>query len=470
MNKLLHPTRAMLLLLIAAASARADAPPTADAPPANAPRLSDAPYSVVYYSLTPDAAQSDRQLDELQALGCSEALSLVYWWHADTLGGDYWKKDYSPDQIGEGFWKAVDLFVDGCRARGIRPALRLGSFREFDGLFHPMDPSGAVEPYAKWVGQLVTRYRGKVDHYMLLDEENDKPCAKNNYDGSPEQYLSRIVIPLSTAIRAADPDAKISTCGVGAAPATDWLLRLIDLGLPRYIDGVACNFWYSMAEDRDDVVALMHAVRAKWPSARFYSNGVVYAVNRGLDDMRQAACVAQSMFTFFELGWDSAPLYLYQFSMTVDTKENYGIGRFPTATDPGQRSAAWRAYQTIAHVFNDRQRVQPSEISLELTPAATIETANHIQLRVVPPDVYQRVFVDDGKRLIVYLVYRDFRYPRSGNWNLKIESAGWGNPRLIDPLDYTSLKPLDHKAATGAIEIEDLKISTLPTIIVLERK
>ena len=202
----------------------------------------EAPYSVVYYGLTNDEAQARRQLQTVRDLGCAGVHTLVYWWQAETLGGDYWKKDYSPNLIGEHYYRAIDHFVNISCELGLRPSLRLGSFREFDGKFHPMDDSGSTERYAGWVKALAKRYAGKIDYYTIGDEENRE--GPGGFDGTPKAYMQRMLIPLASAIRAGDPQAKISICGTSAAPATQWVLDLIELGLPRYADGVACNFWH----------------------------------------------------------------------------------------------------------------------------------------------------------------------------------------------------------------------------------
>ena len=117
------------------------------------------PYSVVYYCLTDDEAQTRRQLLTVRDLGATKTLALIYWWQAETLGGDYWQKDYRPNQVGEGWYKAVDNYVRISLEMGLKPCFRLGSFREWNGLWHPADASGSVEKYADWVRTLCSEIR-----------------------------------------------------------------------------------------------------------------------------------------------------------------------------------------------------------------------------------------------------------------------------------------------------------------------
>jgi len=238
-------------------------------------------------------------------------------------------------------------------------------------LWHPADPSGSVEHYAAWVETLAARYRGQIDHYIIGDEEN-RAFAPTGFDGSAEAYLKRMFIPLAEAIRKGDPEAKISTCGVSSAPDTKWLLELIKLGLPKYGDGVGCNLWHGVVEDTWQVTQFMAAVRKVWPQARFYSSGVGYVINRGEHDRHQAAIAAQTMFTLWDIGWDSAAYYLYRFSITADTKQNYGLIDFDGGEGKYLYTDAWKAYQTIAHTFYNREEFVPPAFAVNCSGSPTL--------------------------------------------------------------------------------------------------
>lgn len=417
-------------------------------------------YSMVYYHLTPDEAQARRMLASIREMGATRVHALVYWWQAETLGGDYWKKDYSPEFIGEGHYKSLDLFVSISREMGMTPSLRLGSSREWNGLWHPADPSGSIEPYAKWVTTLAERYRGKIDHYVIGDEENQRWSAK--------EYFDNMFAPLAKAIRAGDPAAKISACATSSSPLTQWQLELIRLGLPKLGDGVACNFWSMQIDDLTELLDMMKQVRNVWPKAKFYSNGMGYAENRGLDDQYQAAIVAQCMFNLWDVGWESAPYYLYGFSITADTRQNYGLVELPTADKPIVVSAAWRAYQTIAHTFIDRTAMKDSKLKITVSPAIEAKAEDGTLLKLSPPGVYVRAF-ERGDELVLYLAYRNVRTPRDGVVAVEISSDAWREPQLVPLLDYTARKPVEMSVVDGRVRLVDVPVSLQPTIIILRR-
>lgn len=427
---------------------------------ANAPP----PYSMVYYALSPDEATTRRFLEPLRDLGCARVHTLVYWWQAETLGGDYWKADHRPEQIGEGYYAALDHFVRISRELGMAPSLRLGGNREFPGRWHPADPSGNIEPYARWVEQLARRYAGQVDHYVIGDEENKELSA--------EAYLRQFLIPLAAAIRRGDPSARISPCATSSSPAISWTMDLIAAGLPKHADGVACNFWYTQIDDRHELINLMTRVRAVWPEARFYSSGMVYAEHRGLDDRRQAAIVAQCMFNLWDIGWDSAPYYLYNFSVTADTKENYGLAQLPSGDAPLVASAGWKAYQTIARTFHDRAAFDEANLPITTRPADEAAVAGGGAIRLAPSNLRIRAFIrkSDGA-LVIYLAVPNVRHGTHGRVHLSVPTDRWTRAEQIPLLDHAARSDLAAEPDPGgAMVVRDVPVGTEPTILLLTRR
>ena len=424
----------------------------------------DAPYSVVYYSLTSDPVSTRRMLEAVKQMGATRALTLVYWWRADTLDDDtYWRDDYQPDDMGEGYLRSLDLFVSTCHELGIRPSLRLGSFREFDGYWHPADKTRSIDNYAAWVEQLARRYSGKIDHYIIGDEEN-KAHAQMNWDGTAATYYHRMFLPLARAIRKGDPHAAISTCGVSSAPATQWLLELIQLGLPQHGDGVAMNLWHEMLDDPWQVEQAMKRIRAAWPSVKFYASGVGYAINRGLDDEHQAGTVARTLFNLWDLGWDSAPYYLFAFSITADTKQNYGL------VGIGQDgaihfSAAARAYKTIARVFNDRASLKSPDFKITLQQAQEVPVEGMLPLHLAPPDPVCKAFVRDGQELLLYLDYRGWKPPVHGIWNITLESPRWIRPQRVELTAPDVQHDIPHQRDEQRIVLKQVRIGPRPVIL-----
>jgi hypothetical protein len=427
----------------------------------------DSPYSMVYYHLSNDPQVTRAVLGSIRDMGVTRTLALVYWWQAETLGGDYWKKDYREESLNEGFYRAMDNYVHTSVEFGMKPSLRLGSFREWDGLWHPADPSGSVENYAKWVGKIASRYKGQIDHYVIGDEEN-KP-GPGGFDGSAKMYMEKMFIPLARAIRSADPDAGISACGASSAPSTEWQLDLIQNGLPKYGTGVACNFWYGVVEDTWQVERFMKDIRKAWPKAKFYANGTGYVINNGQHDRVQAAIVAQTMFTLWDVGWTSAPYYLYGFSMTADTKQNYGLIDITGGEGHFIYTDAWKAYQTIAQTFYNRDDLKQPKFKITTEPSEVLKAEDGVEIRLAPPDPVVRAYIRDDSELLLYVAYRNLREPRDGRLNIALDSAEWADPRQIPLLDFTQRDLVAHKIENGKLVLTDIPAGRAPTIITLRK-
>ncbi len=422
-----------------------------------------APYSMVCYGLSSDETHMRKYIGSLRDLGCTQALALVYWWQDESLEGDWWHGRYTAESF-ENYLTRIDLFVDLCNEMGIRPAIRLGDIDRQTGLWHPGDPSGDVAPFADWVGRFAERYRGRVDHYIVGDELNRG--YPSGWTGSAQDYMEQLLIPVAKAIRAADPGAAIASCGTSSSPATEWNLELIELGLPDYADGIACNLWHGMLEDRGAVEELMRETRAVWPEARFYSNGVGYAEREGLNDPDQAARVAQTMFKLWDMGWDSAAYYLYTFSITADTNQDFGLIGFGSGDQPDQVTDAWRAYQTIAHTFYNRDQVTEPAFEISLEPAQAVEAEDGTVIRLAPPVVSKRAYIR-GDELLIYLAYTNTRQPASGDWDVTIHSDAWGSPQRIPWNDYRGRVGLESEQGQSGLVVRGVPVSVQPTILVL---
>ncbi len=420
----------------------------------------DTPYSMVYYYLNNDTQNTQWLIGTLRDLGVTHAQALIYWWKAETFGGDYWREQYTPNQIGDNFIKAMDLFVETCEQHNIKPAFRLGS-RDFQAdLWHPADPSDSIEPYADWVRRMAERYKGRVNHYVIGDEEHK---ARHGFGGSQQRYMDEFLIPMSRAIRAGDPDALIIT----SSSRMDWNLDLIDAGAPDYADGMASNLPHRHWELRSEIGDYMAEARRRWPDVKFHANGVGYAENtQGQHDALQAARIAQSMFTAWRMGWDNAPYYLYRFGKTADTRQDFGILRFRSDDRPAVYSDAWFAYQTIAQTFYNRKQLQSPRFEIELVQAQSLGS----RATIAPPDVEMHTFVRADAQLLIYLAYNDPERQRHGRWNVVLHTDAWGGPQQIPLLDYQQRIDLPSHRDSARLVIENVEVSTTPTILTLRHR
>ena len=443
--------------------------PTHPEPPPTPLAERESPYGMTWFHTIDDEERTRSFLQTLADMGARQPLALIYWWRWDTKGFDYVAKGYRPEDVDEAYQRALDYYVNTSVELGLQPCFRVGSFRSFKGLYHPADPSGSVEAYADWLRFLANRYRGKVHLWMLGDEENrGYPFG---WTGDPDDYMNKFFIPAATGVREGDPDALITIGSVSSAPATDWILQVIDKGLPRYADGVSGNFSYPVMENRREMEDLVRRVRQVWPACRFFGhNG--YAENlHGIHDARQAGITAQCMFIAWDLGWDTAAYYLYRFSKTADTRQNYGLIKTLPGEEgkPAEFSDAWRAYQTIANTFYDRSKLATPDFAIRARQSDRFEADDGFSFTLAPTDVELRAFIRQDRQLLIYLACPRFNEPRDGRWDILIDTPSWRDPKRIPLLDYTAREPVPHHEEDGVLVLESVSAGLQPAILVLRR-
>lgn len=460
---------ALVALLLMPLCVRAD-DASFDPEPAPAPLAErEAPYGMVYYYMDADPEVTRKRLESLRDLGCKRPFALIYWWQHETRGNDQYYRDmgYSPEHIGETYLAKLDNFVNIANELGMRPALRLGEMWQ-GKQWHPGDPEADMNDYADWVHRIASRYRGKVDHYVVIDEMNK---GERGIDGRADRYVKEVMIPLSQAIRSADPEAKIGATSVSSAPATWWQLEMVEHGLPQYADGVTTNMPARHTQLRVELLDYMQRMRAVWPEVAFYAAGVGYVEKypEG-QEQRRAATLAQSMFTFFDIGWTSAPYYLYRYSMTQDTRQDFGLVSLPADGSVTDRGPAWYAFQTIAQTFYNRDELEAPEFDIDLQAAQVLGEVGGVTFTLAPPDLVQRAYIRDGQQLLLYLAYPTAPYERDGRFDIVLDTDQWGMPQQIPLLDYQGRDDMPHRYDDGRLVIEDVPVSESPTIITLRKR
>ena len=431
-------------------------------------RQHSAPYSVVIFRPPASSNQCRRLLQSVKEMGVTRTLASVYWWQMDTMGGDYWKKmGYAPGELGEQTRRGFKNYINISLEMGMIPSVRVGMFRSSWGLYHPMDPTRSEENYGQWLRGFATEYRGKIEHYIIGDEMN-KTFSKWNWHGTPEEYL-KAFIPLAGAIHTGDPGAEVSPASASSSPASDWIIKLVKLGLPDYADGIACHFPYRVIENLVEIKDMMKKVRGLWPEVKFYSSGFGYVDNTDIHDIRQACIVAQCAFTLWDIGWDSFPYYTYKFSNTADTHQNFGLMRPAVEDKPAVYSYAWKYYQTIARTFYDRDELKVPDFTVSLKQADIAGRINGVDFKLVPPDPVFRIFNRNDQQLIIYMAYRRFREPVEGKWDIILNSTTWTAPEQVTMQDYTVRVPCKFLVENGKLIIENVTAGLNPVIIVLKR-
>jgi hypothetical protein len=103
-----------------------------------------------------------------------------------------------------------DTIVDQARARGLEvlatvaytPAWASSGDTKADGSNNDVPVAGA---YAAFVTQVVQHFQGRVDHYELWNEPN----LGVFFEGTPDDYVARVLVPGADAVHAACPSCKV---------------------------------------------------------------------------------------------------------------------------------------------------------------------------------------------------------------------------------------------------------------------
>jgi hypothetical protein len=130
-------------------------------------------------------------------------------------------------------------------------------------------PPSRDQQWANDVGQLVTRYSGRIAAYEIWNEPDidallaapGMPCPEHYWCGTPADY-ARLAALTSRSIHAADPSAKVVMGGLGLATTGSFLREILgDAEYPaaRTFDVANMHFYGSPS----DAAAYVNAVRSQ---------------------------------------------------------------------------------------------------------------------------------------------------------------------------------------------------------------
>jgi len=384
------------------------------------------------------------------------------------------------------FRQALRDFLDLSKKYGLRVGFRLGGDESFGALegsgwnLHPDNPENRLQDYIEWTREVVGFGRGQVDYYVLGDELNagaweapDGGSGETIYFKAdpdklwtPDVYM-KVFVPLSEAIKEVDPDAKVSMFGMGGLD-TKYIKGLIDEGYLKYADGVGTNHFDNVLYR--DIESFTQEVRQLAPKIRFYSNGVGYLATSDTDhypsnfrgnlysDQQQAALIAKVMFRCFLSGWESTPYYiavrrwvlpdgstaphwygLFGFmDLVVDEHENLTVRRWP----------GWYAFQTISHIFYDRNSTDIASFDVSLSE---------------PVDFVKVLVRNDYECLLVLWNHDD---ENSKSVDITLPTQKYSYPVQVSLLNYRKLVDLPYsRMGSEQLILNDVKITAEPTII-----
>lgn len=224
----------------------------------------------------PDKRQ--RSLELLRAAGVSWIRQELPWEQIEPLA----KGDSIDPKFGESTWAKFDDIVDRARALGLQVMLRLDTSPRWalpadapDGLSPPLD----YTDYWDFVGQVATRYRGRVAAYQIWNEPN-LTTEWGRRAPSATDY-ARLLRGASERIRSLDPSVRVVMAAMAPTLTENsdalnelvYLQQLYDAGVRGTFDVLAVQAYGLRGGpddprlDRSDVTLsrplLVHALMAR---------------------------------------------------------------------------------------------------------------------------------------------------------------------------------------------------------------
>jgi len=310
---------------------------------------------------------------------------------ADRLRMDWIKQQVrwgvfspAPDQFD---WTGFDQVVNAASEQGLKVMLSIVTAPEWSrtsaaglGIEGPPDDLNA---YAKFVGEVVDRYKGKVHAIEVWNEQNiDAEWKTNPQVVSPEKYVEMLKLAYET-IKAKDPNIVVISgalaptgffvggCTEAGCDDGPYLKRMVDAGALNYVDcvGVHAN-GYNVPPDKthtegySDPTATFNAPSTNpIPSWYFRSTLELY---RDTVNNQKPLCVT-------EFGWGSSegfdfvlPSYDYVKDNTLQEQADYIVQAFDLMK-------AW-GYIKLAFLFNlDYAQKSPDGVKDRTAPWSILD-------------------------------------------------------------------------------------------------
>lgn len=158
--------------------------------------------------------------------------------------------DAEPTQAGVYDWSRFDAQIDAAVAKNLKVLAVLGYTPAWasqgdvrgDGSTNDVPQAGK---YAPFVTAAVNRYKSKVTTYEIWNEPN----LEQFFEGTPQDYIDRILIPGADAVHAACPTCKVMGPGlatVGTAYAT-WLDAVLTAAKPK-LDIISGHIYHAFPD------------------------------------------------------------------------------------------------------------------------------------------------------------------------------------------------------------------------------
>lgn len=198
-----------------------------------------------------------------------------------VLAGTKWVRvdfnwlDAEPTAQGQYDWGRFDAIVAAADAKGLKilavigytPAWASQGNTKGDGSTNDVPKAGTYAPFATAV---VNRYKAKISHWEIWNEPN----LDHFFEGTPQQYIDRILIPGADAVHAACPACKVLAPGlatVGGEYAT-WLDSVLAQAASK-IDIVSGHVYHEFPKPGDGTGLTSDSFQNKLESHRVVKLG-----------------------------------------------------------------------------------------------------------------------------------------------------------------------------------------------------
>lgn len=367
-------------------------------------------------------------------------------------------------ELSDDYLKAISDFAELSEKHGLKVGIRLDALGQREAwAVNPDNPDNQLKEYIEWTQKIVSILKGKTVYWVLGDELYlfDPPNVPEK-GWRTDAYIEYFK-QMSQAIKAIDPDAKVSMFGAESGH-WDTVLNMIKRGYTEYGDAVAINYY-----NYTDVPRFFKDAADLAPGLLFLSNGVGYC-SLGTIDQRypegdpyspyrseeaHASAVAKNMFAWWDLGASTAPYYVSLRNWVIDGRVYprwfgfFGFEDYVIENDKltVKHYPAWYTLRTVTHTFYNRDQF--------VKPAFDVKTSEPVTM--FRAYEHQR----DGGSELLLMLWNDKGTVKTA---VTVDSKAYSYPVRIDNSDYSKWTDQPAESTENGILL-NLEVGADPVII-----
>ncbi len=363
--------------------------------------------------------------------------------------------------------EAIENFMRLAAKHGLRVGVRLDALGWWS--IHPANPNNCIGEYLVWVEDVVKLLRGSTLYYVLGDELTIGKSHQipEGQEWTVEQYMEYFQQVVGT-IKSVDPEAVVSMFAFSYGHY-NLVPKFLDAGYAEVGDAITVN-----SNDMEATRRLFKDVREDYKGMVFLSNGVGYQASAQAQpqyptgtpyhhiptEQEHGSAIAKMMFSWWDLGADTAPYYVSLRNWVVEGKVYpnwygfFGFEDFVIENDQMKvkRYPGWYAIQTVAHTFYNRDEFKHPRFDISTSAPLNMFRAYEHE-------------VTGGSELVMML------------WNdrgdvetqLVIPEGGYGYAVQVSLFDYTQWSDVPYRINGDQTKLK-LSVGSEPVIVRLVRR